>query len=293
MHYGGEALGATVVPASGGNTDFQLQLLEDLGADAICSTPSFVMLLGERAVDQGLRDRLSVRVGVLGAEPWSEGMRAKIEGIWGKGFSALDIYGLSEVMGPGVAQESPEAVGALSVFDDHFYPEIVDPSSGERVPDGEFGELVLTTLTKEAQPVLRYRTKDITRIIPEPGSDGRTFTRIARLTGRADDMLIIRGVNVYPREIETVLLDDPDVGGQYAIIIDRREAMVELRVRAELSDQDTEGSTVISRLNKQLLQRIRVRVTVELLPPGGMPRQETGKAKRVYEQTDDHDPLDS
>jgi len=291
IHYGGEALGATVVPASGGNTGLQLQLLEDLGSRAMCATPSFAMLLAERAAERGLLDGLRVRVGVLGAEPWSEGMRTKIEALWGEEFTAVDIYGLSEVMGPGVAQESPDALGALQVFDDHFYPEIVDPFSGEPVPDGEPGELVLTTLTKEAQPVLRYRTKDITRIIPERGADGRTFTRIARLTGRADDMLIIRGINVFPREIETVLLEDPDVGGQYAIIVDRRQTLPELKVRAELADTETDRDTVARRLAHELVERIRIRVDVELLPPGGMPRQETGKAKRVYEQTDDRDPV--
>ena len=173
LHYGGELLGATVVPASGGNTTFQLQLLEDLGAGALCSTPSFCMLLGERAAEAGLHDRLSVRTAILGAEPWSEGMRHKLHEVWGDGFQAVDIYGLSEVMGPGVAQESCDAPGTLEIFDDHFYPEIVDPDTGELVADGEFGELVITTLTKEAQPVIRYRTRDITRIIPEGGSDGR------------------------------------------------------------------------------------------------------------------------
>ena len=184
LHFGGELLGATVVPASGGNTAFQLQLMEDLGAGALCATPSFCMLLGERAAEAGLHERLSVRTAILGAEPWSEGMRQKLHTLWGDGFQAVDIYGLSEVMGPGVAQESPDSPGSLQIFDDHFYPEIIDPDTGEPVPDGEFGELVITTLTKEAQPVLRYRTRDITRILLDEGSDGRTFTRLARLTGR-------------------------------------------------------------------------------------------------------------
>ncbi len=291
VHYGGELLGATVVPASGGNTIFQLQLLEDLGAGALCATPSFCMLLGEKAEEAGMHDRLSVRTAVLGAEPWSEGMRQKIHAVWGEGFQAVDLYGLSEVMGPGVAMESPAAPGALQVFDDHFYPEIIDPDTGEPVPDGEFGELVITTLTKEAQPVLRYRTRDITRIMPEEGEDGRTFTRIARLTGRADDMLIIRGINVYPREIEAVLLDDPEVGGQYAIIVDRRQAMAELRIVTELAGPDANAGEVIERLSRRLKERIRIRATLDVRPAGAMPRQETGKAKRVFEQTDDTDPL--
>ncbi len=292
LHFGGELLGATVVPASGGNTGFQLQLLEDLGAGALCATPSFAMLLGERATERDMHDRLSVRIGILGAEPWSEGMRQKIEAVWGEGFHAVDIYGLSEVIGPGVAQESPGALGALYIYDDHFYPEIVDPDTGEAVPEGEFGELVITTLTKEAQPVIRYRTKDITRIIPEPGSDGRTFTRIARLTGRADDMLIIRGINVFPREIEAVLLDDPDVAGQYAIIVDRRQSMPELRVRTELLPHAAHRRDEVSaRLDRTLMERIRIRATLELTEPGGLPRQEVGKAQRVFEQVDDRDPL--
>ena len=291
IHYGGELLGATVVPASGGNTTFQLQLLEDLGAGALCATPSFCMLLGERAEEAGLHDRLSVRIAILGAEPWSEGMRQKIHAVWGEGLQAVDIYGLSEVMGPGVAQESPDSPGALQIFDDHFYPEIVDPESGDPVPDGEFGELVITTLTKQAQPVIRYRTRDITRIIPEPGSDGRTFTRLARLRGRADDMLIIRGVNVYPREIEAVLLDDPDIAAHYAIVVDRRQTLVELRIVTELASSTADAAAVSDRLRHRLLERIRIRPILEVRPPGGIPRQEVGKAQRVYEQTDDVDPV--
>ena len=291
LHFGGELLGATVVPASGGNTTFQLQLMEDLGAGALCATPSFCMLLGERAAEVGLHEHLSVRTAILGAEPWSEGMRHKLHELWGDGFQAVDIYGLSEVMGPGVAQESPESPGSLQIFDDHFYPEIVDPNTGEPVDDGEYGELVITTLTKEAQPVLRYRTRDITRILPDQGSDGRTFTRLARLTGRADDMLIIRGVNVYPREIEAVLLDDPDIGGQYAIVVDRRQAMAELRVVTELASPHSNAGAVMDRLQADLLERIRIRTTLDIRPPGGMPRQEVGKAQRVFEQTTDEDPI--
>lgn len=291
LHYGGEALGATVVPASGGNTTFQLQLMEDLGAGVLCATPSFAMLLGERAAEQDLHDRLSIRIAVLGAEPWSEGMRTKLHDVWGEGFQALDIYGLSEVMGPGVAQESADSPGALQIFDDHFYPEIVDPETGEPMADGDFGELVITTLTKEGQPVLRYRTRDITRIIPEPGTDGRTFTRLERLTGRADDMLIIRGVNVYPREIEAVLLDDPNVAGHYAIVVDRRSTMAELRVITELASDSADRSAVAARLTDRLIERIRIRPSIEVRAAGAMPRQEVGKAQRVFEQTDDAAPF--
>ncbi len=293
LHYGAERLGATAVPASGGNPGFQLGLMADLGADGLACTPSFALLLGERALEGDLRDRLSVRYGVLGAEPWSEGMRQRIEEVWGGGFQALDIYGLSEVIGPGVAMEAPEAKGALYVFDDHFYPEIVDPETGEAVPDGEVGELVLTTLTKEAQPVLRYRTRDLTRFVDEPGRDGRTFRRIARLMGRVDDMLIIRGINVYPREVETALLEDEAIGGQYGIIVDRRTTLPELRVVAELADPGlvARREEIRDRVARALTERVRIRVQVDLRDPGTLPRQEVGKARRVFEQTTDESPF--
>ena len=292
LHNGGERLGCTVVPVSGGNTALQLRLLEDLGSRVMSATPSFALLLAERARQQGVLDRLKVEIGILGAEPWSEGMRSRIEAAWGHGFQALDIYGLSEVIGPGVAMEAPDDLGALNVFDDHSLPEIVDPASGTVVADGEWGELVLTTLTKEAMPVVRYRTGDITRILPGSGIEGRNWTRIARLTGRVDDMIIIRGINVYPREIETVLMEDPDIGTNYAIVVDRRDLMAELRVRAELTAEAagrTEDSS--ARLKKVLLDRLRIRVGVELVPAGSMFRTEAGKVQRVFEQTDETDPL--
>jgi phenylacetate-CoA ligase len=293
LHYGVERLGATAVPASGGNVGFQLDLMADLGADGVACTPSFALLLAERAAESGIRERMELRFGVLGAEPWSEGMRVRIQDAWGGGFTAADIYGLSEVMGPGVAMESPLASGALSVFDDHFFPEIVDPATGEQLPEGEVGELVITTLTKEGQPVLRYRTRDLTRFVDEPGVDGRTFRRIDRLHGRVDDMLIIRGINVYPVEVETVIMDDPRIGGQYAVIVDRRGTMQELRVVAEVAAAELEPqrAEIEERLAKALAARIRIRVDVAIRPAGSMPRQETGKAKRVYEQTADEDPF--
>ena len=293
LHYGAEHLGATAVPASGGNPALQLELMADLGADGVACTPSFALLLAERAAESGIRDRLEVRYGVLGAEPWSEGMRSRIEEAWGGGFTAADIYGLSEVIGPGVAMESPLAKGAMYVFDDHFYPEIVDPETGDPVEPGAVGELVITTLTKVAQPVIRYRTRDLTRFVDEPGADGRTHRRIGRLQGRVDDMLIIRGINVFPREVEAVVLDDPAVGGQYAIIVDRRPTLAELRVVAELADRRwiEAQETVRARLAAALLTRVRIRVDVDLREPGSMPRQEVGKAQRVYEQTDDVSPV--
>ena len=295
LHYGGERLGCTVVPVSGGNTALQLQLLEDLGSRVLSATPSFCLVLAERAHALGVRDRLGVQVGILGAEPWTEGMRERIQKAWGGGFTALDIYGLSEVIGPGVAMEAPDDLGALNVFDDHFLAEVVDPETGQPVSDGESGELVITTLTKEAMPVLRYRTGDITRILPDTGETAgpgtRNWIRIARLTGRADDMLIVRGVNVYPREIEDVLMDDHEVGSNYAIVVDRRGAMAELRIRAEATAEATDLSSGSERIARAVAERIRIRADVELVPEGSMPRNEVGKVKRVFEQVDDTDPL--
>ena len=283
LHYGGERLGATVVPASGGNTGLQLQLLADLGAAGLCCTPSFALLLAERVDGH----QIDLRYGVFGAEPWSEAMREKLESAWG--IDACDIYGLSEIIGPGVAAECREGKGALHVFDDHFLPEVVDPETGEAT-DG-LGELVLTTLTKEALPVLRYRTGDITRFVDGPCACGRTHRRIARLSGRVDDMLIVRGVNVFPSEIEEVVLAHPALGGQYAIVLDRRTALANLEIRCELAATG-DPEPIASRVRRQLEERLRVRTDVVVLPPGSLPRQEAGKAQRVWERLDGHDPLD-
>jgi phenylacetate-CoA ligase len=282
FHYGGERLGATVVPASGGNTSLQLQLLEDLGAAGLCCTPSFALLLAERAAGHDIR----LRYGCFGAEPWSEAMRDKLESAWG--IDACDVYGLSEVIGPGVAAECREGKGALHVFDDHFLPEIVDPETGE--PTDGLGELVLTTLTKEALPVLRYRTGDITRFVAESCACGRTHPRIARFSGRVDDMLVVRGVNVFPSEIEEVVLEHPALAGQYAIVLDRRSALTNLEVRCELGER-VDPEPVEREVRRLLEQRLRVRTDVYALPPGTLPRQETGKARRVFERLDDTDPL--
>jgi phenylacetate-CoA ligase len=291
LHFGVEALGATAVPASGGNQGFQVALLADLGADGLAATPSYALLLAERAAADGLADRIELRWGIHGAEPWSEGLRRKIEEAWGGDYTACDIYGLSEIIGPGVASEWAEARGGLVVFEDHFYPEILDPFTQEPVDDGALGELVLTTLTKQAQPVIRYRTGDITRFLPD--DYGLPFRRIDRLQGRADDMLIIRGINVYPREIETVLLADPDLSGQFAIIVDRRGTLDEVEARVELlsADRAPLREEIAGRLEAQLMEAIRLRVTVDVRDPGGVPRQEIGKAKRVFERTGPDDPL--
>jgi phenylacetate-CoA ligase len=289
LHYGVERLGATAVPASGGNPGFQVSLMADLGANGLCATPSFAMLLAERALEDGLMEplRSTLRYGVFGAEPWSDAFRSKLEEAWG-GIDACDIYGLSEVIGPGVAMECREGKGAMHVFDDHFLPEIVDPDTGEPVPPGEEGELVLTTLTKEAMPVLRYRTGDVTRFVDGPCPCGRTHSRIARLSGRTDDMLVIRGVNVFPSAIEAVVLEDPALAGQYQIWVDRRGTMAELSVKAELASAEDVPlrHEIEHRLRERLAERLRIRVEVECGDPGSIPRSEVGKAKRVFDVTD-------
>lgn len=292
LHYGIERLGATAVPVSGGNTPLQLQLLVDLEANGLCCTPSYAMLLAERAAEAGILDRLRLRYAVLGAEPWSEEMRRKIEEAFG-GIDACDIYGLSEVMGPGVAIECREEKRGLHVWEDHFYPEIVDPQTGEPLPEGQQGELVLTTLTKEAFPVLRYRTGDITYLTNEPCSCGRTMRRIGRIAGRVDDMLIIRGVNVFPSEIEAVIMGDPALAGHYAIVVDRRGALPRLEVRAELAQplEAEQAQAVARRLREALDSRLRLSTDVVMEAPGAIPRTEVGKARRVYERTPSSDPF--
>jgi phenylacetate-CoA ligase len=293
LHYGVEALGAVAVPTSGGNVRSQINFLIDLGVTGLACTPSFALLLAEHAAAEGVMDRIRLRWGIHGAEPWSESFRHKIEQAWGGDYDACDVYGLSEVIGPGVAAECRENKGGLHVMEDHFFPEIVDPETGEPVPDGEIGELVLTSLTKEAQPVIRYRTRDLTRLLGNDCPCGRTSRRIDRFHGRADDMLIIRGVNVYPRAIESVLLEDPALSGQFAIIIDRRPTLPEMEARVELADvRDAPRRDEIARsLEKKLATVLRLRVTVTVGDPGSVPRQEVGKAKRVFERVDDTDPL--
>lgn len=291
LHYGAELLGAVAVPASGGNVALQLELLADLGATGLACTPSYALLLAERAAAAGKLEAVRLRWGIHGAEPWSEGLRDKIETAWGGAYDACDIYGLSEIIGPGVAAECRENKGGMHVMEDHFYPEIVDPFTGDPVPDGEAGELVLTTLTKQAQPVLRYRTGDVTRLLGEGCPCGRTTRRIGRLEGRVDDMLIIRGINVYPREIESVLLADPDVGGQFAIVVDERGTLAEVVAGVELAEgAKAEANAVAGRLEQRLAERVRVRIAVEVRQPGSLPRTELGKAKRVFVRRTDEDP---
>ena len=293
LHYGVEELGATAVPASGGNPGFQVGLIADSGATGLACTPSFSLILAEKAEETGLMGDMGLRWGIHGAEPWSEGLRQKIEAAWGGTYDACDIYGLSEVIGPGVAAECRENKGGMHVFEDHFYPEIVDPETGDPVAEGEPGELVLTTLSKQAQPVIRYRSRDITRFLPGDCPCGRTGRRVARLEGRVDDMLIIRGINVYPRSIETILMADPHLGANYAIIVDHRPSLPEVEARVEVAEQSLvpEAERIASRLQSQLMETVRLRINVTVGAPGSVPRSELGKAKRVFEQTTDKDPL--
>lgn len=284
-HYGAEALGMTVVPISGGNSHRQIMVLRDFGVTAICATPSYFVHLIEVAENMGVDLRsLPLRVGVFGAEPWTEQMRGYIEDK--AGIKAYDIYGLSEIIGPGVGAECSEQNG-VHIFEDHFLLEIVDPITGEPVPDGQKGELVLTTLSKEAMPILRYRTHDITSIVTEPCSCGRTIRRIERISGRTDDMFIIRGVNVFPAQIEAALLQAEKSLPHYQIILNRRGGLDQMEVQVEvtremLSDTISEMERLQQRFTKAIEDVLGIRVTVVLVEPQTIPRSE-GKAKRVID----------
>ncbi len=284
-HYGAEALGATVIPTSGGNTKRQVMLMRDFGTTGICCTPSYFIFMIEQALANGidLRD-LPLRVGVFGAEPWTNEMRQRIES--GAGIKAYDIYGLSEIIGPGVAIECPCQNG-LHILEDHFYPEIINPETGEVLPDGEFGELVLTTLTKEAMPMIRYRTRDLTRIISEPCACGRTLRRIARISSRSDDMFIIRGVNVFPSQIESALLSVKGTLPHYQIVLYTEKGMDNIEVDVEISeslfsDQVRELETLHQQLSSAIESVIGIRIKVKLVAPNTIQRSE-GKAKRVLD----------
>ncbi len=285
-HYGGERLGATVIPASSGNSRRQVMLIEDLGVTALCCTPSYALYLAETAEDLGVDlSRGTLKVGVFGAEPWSFGMRAEIERKLG--VQALDIYGLSEIIGPGVAMECPEKCG-LHIAEDHFLAEIVDPATGEVLPEGEKGELVLTTLTKEAMPVLRYRTHDITSLESGVCGCGRTLVRMAKVTGRSDDMLIVRGVNVFPSQIESVLLQVPGVVPHYQIVVDREQTLDELEIWVEIdertaTDEIRRLEAVEWRVRAEIESVLGIMARVKLVEPRSIQRSE-GKAKRVIDR---------
>jgi phenylacetate-CoA ligase len=293
LHGGAELMGCTIVPASSGQSARQIVLLRDLGAEVLCCTPSYAARLGEVLVEEGVDlGELRLRAGVLGAEPWTEAMRVKIEALLG--LKALDIYGLSEIIGPGVACECLEAQNGLHVNDDHFLVEVVDPANGEPLPPGALGELVFTTLTREATPVLRYRTGDIASLDLSPCPCGRTLPRMSKVVGRADDMLVIRGVNVYPSEVEAVLLAEPDLGAQYLLVVDRTQTMPNLVVACELaggSAGEERHERTRAAVTAALERRLALRPEVRVLPAGTLPRTEMGKVQRVVQRTGDHDPL--
>jgi len=277
-HYGAERLGATVVPMSGGATERQVMLIQDFEARVLCATPSYALNIAEVAARDGVDlKKGSLQVGVFGAEPWSEAMRREIEDRLG--LKAMDIYGLSEIMGPGVAVEC-EAQDGLHGWEDHFLFEIIDPDSGQPVPEGEAGELVITTLTKEALPMIRYRTRDITRATRERCACGRTHLRLKRITGRNDDMLIIRGVNVYPSQIEAVLVGLPGIAPHYQLVVERHGNMDELTVEVEALSQDISFRDLESNVKHQIKTMIGVSASVVAKKPGEVPRSQ-GKAVRV------------
>ena len=289
VHYGGERVGATVIPSSGGNTKRQVMMLQDFGTTVLTATPSYVLYIGDVAAEMGVDIReLPLRVGILGAEPWSDSMRKEIENKLS--IDAMDIYGLTEVMGPGVSIECEQKDG-LHIFEDHFIAEIIDPNTGEPLPYGETGELVFTTLTKEAFPVIRFRTKDITSLNPEPCKCGRTLVRMARVSGRTDDMLIIRGVNVFPSQIESVLVRIEEAEPHYELIVDKRGVLDELELRVEVteelfSDEVRKLEEVQSKIRAEIESVLGISLKITLVEPKTIERSE-GKAKRVRDLRED------
>ena len=285
-HYGAEKLGCTVIPMSGGQTEKQVQLITDFKPNIIMVTPSYMLNIIEEFQRQGLdAAECSLKIGILGAEPWTEAMRSEIEAR--AGIDAVDIYGLSEVMGPGVASECVESKDGPVVWEDHFYPEIIDPETGAVLADGEEGELVFTSLTKEAMPVIRYRTRDLTRLLP-PTS--RSMRRIGKITGRTDDMLIIRGVNVFPTQIEELILKNDKLAPVYQLVVTREGHLDKLDVlveaRAEVSDQltATESENMGRTLEHAIKAHVGVSTQVRVLAAGGVERTSTGKARRVVDK---------
>ena len=285
LHYGLEKIGAAVIPISSGNTDRQLQIMQEFGVTTLISTPSYAVYLGEVIAERGISlESLALRSGCFGAEPWSEAMRVEIERRLG--ISATDNYGLSEVMGPGVSYECQHKFG-MHINEDHFIAEVIDPDSGKPVGDGEYGELVLTTLTKEGIPVLRYRTRDITSLITEPCACGRTLVRMSKPRGRTDDMLIIRGVNIFPSQVETVLMEIEETEPHYQLIVRREGALDSLEIKAELNEKYfSDEMRVMHQLENKIKNKIRnalgVSAKVTLVEPKTLERS-TGKAKRVID----------
>jgi phenylacetate-CoA ligase len=295
FHYGAERLGLTVVPAASGNTRRQVVLLQDFRPQGLACTPSFALHLAEALREAGVDGpALGLRYGAFGAEPWTEGMRREIEA--GLGLTAVDFYGLSEVIGPGVAAECADAREGLHVNEDHFLVEVVDPATGAPLPPGREGELCFTSLTKEALPVIRYRTGDLSALTRDPCRCGRTFARMARVKGRTDDMLVIRGVNVYPSQVEAVLLELPELAPHYQLVVDRAERLPRLEVHVEVSEEvvgrwggfRAEGPELAA-LRQKIAGHLRgglaLATDITVVPPRTIPRSE-GKAVRVVEKMD-------
>jgi phenylacetate-CoA ligase len=281
-HYGAERLGCTVIPMSGGQTEKQVQLIRDFEPDIIMVTPSYMQVIIEEFERQGIDPKsMSVKVGIFGAEPWTEAMRTDIE--LRAGIDAVDIYGLSEVMGPGVANECIETKDGPVIWEDHFYPEIIDPETGVVLPEGSEGELVFTTLTKEALPVIRYRTRDLTRLLPPTA---RSMRRMGKIVGRSDDMLIIRGVNVFPTQIEELVLQHGQLGGQYQLVVTRQGPLDELQVLCELLPAHAQGdrTAVSNTLRERIKTLIGVSATVSVGAPDSIERTLVGKARRVIDK---------
>ena len=284
-HYGVERLGCTVIPMSGGQTEKQIQLITDFKPRVIMVTPSYMQVLIEHFQKLGMDPReSSLEIGIFGAEPWTEAMRADIERQ--ADIKAVDIYGLSEVMGPGVASECVETQDGPVIWEDHFYPEIIDPETGEVLPDGSEGELVFTALTKEALPIIRYRTRDLTRLLPPTA---RSFRRMGKIVGRSDDMLIIRGVNVFPTQIEEIILAHEHLSGQYEIHVSRDGHLDEVEVHTELQPQHSSVSAAqiddIARwVNQRIKTLVGISTRVQVLAPGSIKRIEVGKARRVFDR---------
>ena len=285
LHYGAEMLGATAIPVSSGNTKRQVDILRDYGSDFLCCTPSYAMYIGETVRDMGIDPKtLKLRGGIFGAEAWSENMRREIEKILD--IKAYDIYGLSEIAGPGVSFECKEQTG-MHINEDFFYPEIIDPETGEQLPDGEYGELVFTCIGKEALPLLRYRTRDICKLSHKPCSCGRTLVKMSKTRGRTDDMLIIRGINVFPSQVEHVLLS-LNMEPNYQIIVDRKNNLDTMEVQVEMSDQMFSDKVrnledVEHNIAAALQSTLNIAAKIRLVEPKSVPRSE-GKAKRVIDK---------
>jgi phenylacetate-CoA ligase len=284
-HYGAERLGCTVVPMSGGQTEKQVQLIVDFKPDIIMVTPSYSLVIAEEFDRLGIApEDISVKVGIFGAEPWGEGMRGEIERRLG--LDAVDIYGLSEVMGPGVACECIESKDGPVIWEDHFFPEIINPVTGEPVADGQEGELVFTSLTKQALPIIRYRTRDLTRLL---APTSRAFRRMARIVGRSDDMLIVRGVNVFPTQIEEQVLREPELSGNYQIVLTREGHLDNVQVRCELqpaasSISADKRAAVARSVAHHIKTLVGVSTDVQVMDFGALPRTQTGKARRVWDE---------